>query len=157
MDGGPLYKVQHHSGRILGPVGLDRIKRLIKRREIRGTEVARRYPEGQWLSINNIPEISEMLLLQAQGKLQDPLDSLQTSYEPILSNPHSRAVVHAQAMKTMILDSRPGRPKDDSEQLTELITLGNQAKIVDLSESGNEDPTQRVRGDDFHQNRSSPS
>jgi tetratricopeptide (TPR) repeat protein len=88
-----LYKVQHHTGRILGPIDLDRIRRLIRKRQLDGTEIARRYPDGNWLTINAFPEISELFLLNAQDKLSDPLDSNQTSYQPILSNPSLQETV----------------------------------------------------------------
>ncbi len=149
--GGPLYKVQHRSGRILGPVGIDRIKRLIKRRELQGTEVARRYPEGPWISINAIPEISELFLLHAQGKLRDPLDSMQTSYEPILSSSTAADRPQFQDSGATIVLTPEQKAKvvvDDSEQLTQLIGEGDESK-TEMIQAGDlpEDGTQHGRGE----------
>jgi tetratricopeptide (TPR) repeat protein len=63
------YKIRLSSGRVLGPIGLDIIARLVLRSQINGREMARDYPIGEWKDINQIPEIAEMLIAKIQGKL----------------------------------------------------------------------------------------
>lgn len=88
MHPGPLYKIKHHSGRILGPLDLERIRKLISKNQITGIELAKEYPVGHWQDINRIPDIAELLLRKASGTLEksgQALKSDQSSYRPILS------------------------------------------------------------------------
>lgn len=90
MATGPQFKVKHSSGRILGPLDLARIRLLILKNQISGTELARAYPEGNWKDINLYPEISNLLLQHAKGTLEketkNTLSSNQSSYRPILGS-----------------------------------------------------------------------
>lgn len=84
----PAFKVKHHSGRILGPLDLERIKKLVLKNQITGVELAKEYPNGLWLDINRIPELAELLFRHASGNLggtEGGLKSDQSSYRPILS------------------------------------------------------------------------
>lgn len=89
---GPLgdkyYKIKHATGRILGPIDLDRIEKLIYKNQISGEELAREYPEGEWVPANSLLEINALLLRRAQGlpalNEDSKLKSNQTSYAPIL-------------------------------------------------------------------------
>ncbi len=87
MHSGPLYKVKHHSGRVLGPLDLERVRKLIQKNQITGIELAKEYPDGLWVDINRLPEIAELLFQKASGNLSSPgtLKSDQSSYRPILS------------------------------------------------------------------------
>lgn len=71
---GRQFKVKLLSGRILGPLGIDRVRRLIKKKHLTGTEVARVYPNGDWVSVFQIEEISQAFIDVAQcvdeGKLR---------------------------------------------------------------------------------------
>lgn len=69
------YKIQLISGRILGPLKIDRIRKLIKKRKITGKELAKEHPDGDWKDINKIAEIAELLLLHLQGKLISEADT----------------------------------------------------------------------------------
>ena len=64
---GQKYKVKLNSGRVLGPIDLDRIRALIRKNQILGVEVARKYPEGEWQNINAISEIADLLLENIVG------------------------------------------------------------------------------------------
>jgi tetratricopeptide (TPR) repeat protein len=57
-----LYKVRLGSGRVVGPVGLDKIRQLIRKKHIEGAETARLYPDGEWLALHKIPDIADILL-----------------------------------------------------------------------------------------------
>lgn len=88
MHPGPLYRIKHHSGRILGPLDLERIRKLILKNQITGVELAKEYPDGEWQDINRIPDIAELFLRNAAGTLEksgQALKSEQSSYRPILS------------------------------------------------------------------------
>ncbi len=81
--------MKHHSGRILGPLDLERLKKLIQKNQITGVELAKEYPDGIWQDINRIPEIAELLLGKAAGSLESSratLKSEQSSYRPILGS-----------------------------------------------------------------------
>lgn len=66
---GQKYKIKLASGRILGPIGLDRVRLLILKNQITGDEIAREYPTGDWLPIGNIVAIADLLVARAEGKL----------------------------------------------------------------------------------------
>lgn len=88
MHSGPLFKVKHQSGRILGPLDLERLKKLILKNQITGIELAKEYPDGLWQDINRIPDLAELLFRHASGTLDSSKGSLkseQSSYRPILS------------------------------------------------------------------------
>jgi tetratricopeptide (TPR) repeat protein len=64
-----LYKIKLRSGRVLGPIGLDRIRLLIIKGQIQGLEIAREEPVGEWADINSFPPIADLLVAKAQGTL----------------------------------------------------------------------------------------
>jgi len=63
------YKVKLESGRVLGPLDLERVRLLILKNQILGKELARSYPLGDWVKIGAIPEIAHLLVARAEGKL----------------------------------------------------------------------------------------
>jgi tetratricopeptide (TPR) repeat protein len=66
---GPLYKIRLASGRVLGPLDLKRIRALILGGQILGSELARPHPVGEWKEMGSFPELADMLLQNALGKL----------------------------------------------------------------------------------------
>ncbi len=71
QSGALLFKIRLEGGRVLGPIGLERIRALILSQHIRGTEQAREHPVGEWREIGSIPEIAALLLANAQGVLAE--------------------------------------------------------------------------------------
>ena len=71
IHGQRSYKVQHSSGRVLGPLDLERVRQLILKNQLLGEELARVYPDGEWTPLAQIPEIGELLLDHAQGVLRE--------------------------------------------------------------------------------------
>lgn len=64
-----FYKVRLKSGRVIGPLDLDRVKLFIFKEKITGLEMARLYPTGDWKDINSFPEVAELLMQKLEGKL----------------------------------------------------------------------------------------
>jgi tetratricopeptide (TPR) repeat protein len=77
--GGLLFKVKLASGRILGPLDIDRVRQLILKNQVVGTETAREYPKGEWVDINSIPAIADLLVARAENKLE----ALKISEKPV--------------------------------------------------------------------------
>ena len=63
------FKIKLASGRVLGPLNLERVRLLILKNQIQGSEFAREYPHGQWKEIHQIPSLAELLIQNIQGKL----------------------------------------------------------------------------------------
>jgi len=66
---GKRYKVKLASGRILGPLDIERVCLLIAKNQIVGKEIAREYPSGEWKDINLIPEIATALVRRVRGSV----------------------------------------------------------------------------------------
>src|SRR5690348_11148329 len=62
------YKIKLNSGRILGPLDLEKVHLLIKKKQITGVEIAREYPQGEWKDINQIAEIAHLLMAGFEQK-----------------------------------------------------------------------------------------
>lgn len=67
---GLWFKVKLTSGRILGPLDLERVRALVRKNQIVGKEQAREYPDGEWKDINHLPLLAEILLAHARGELE---------------------------------------------------------------------------------------
>lgn len=146
---GPVFKVKHRSGRVLGPLDLDRIKKLIERGEITGEEIAKAYPDETWKDVNLFPEIAALLLAQARGTIQntDTLSSNQSSYRPIMGGdtevqmaPTIVLPPEAQPQETVLLDS-------SDEQRAEKKNSNDQpgeGEKTQIASSLNEDPEKTV-------------
>lgn len=76
------YKIKLVSGRILGPIDLERVRLLVKEDQIHGEELAREHPQGEWMSINQIPALGEILVAHAQGLLGGKTASVATEESP---------------------------------------------------------------------------
>lgn len=72
-----LFKVRLESGRVLGPIDLERIRALILSGHITGAEQAREHPTGDWREISAIPRIAELLLANVQGMLSEKAVTLE--------------------------------------------------------------------------------
>lgn len=114
------YKIKHSSGRILGPLDLERVRALIAKKQLNGTEIARLHPQGEWTDVAKIPEIAELLLQQASssGKFQsrDSSGTRANSYQPILGNPNAQGQArnYADAMApTELLQPSEKLPTND--------------------------------------------
>lgn len=75
------YKVKLTSGRILGPLDLERVRLLILKRHITGVEQAREDPVGEWQDINRIPELAELIIGYAEGRISKSPTPTQTGAE----------------------------------------------------------------------------
>ncbi len=62
------YKVRLSSGRVLGPLDIQRIRRLIEAKQITGSESVREYPTGEWAPIGAVEALAELVLAQASGE-----------------------------------------------------------------------------------------
>ncbi len=69
-EGKRLFKIKLGSGRVLGPLDLERIRQLILKNHVTGKEVGREYPSGDWKDVNKIPEIATLLVAKAKGELK---------------------------------------------------------------------------------------
>jgi tetratricopeptide (TPR) repeat protein len=56
-----LYRVRLKSGRELGPLGLDRIQKLIRKKHITGEEEVRILPSKEWVAWNSVAELSALV------------------------------------------------------------------------------------------------
>ncbi|MGE0616766.1 MAG: tetratricopeptide repeat protein [Bacteriovoracia bacterium] len=79
------YKIKLASGRIVGPLDLDRIALLIKRDQILGTEEAREHPRGEWKDINQYTDLADLIIAKLEGKSKSTLirgDATKTAVDP---------------------------------------------------------------------------
>ena len=114
---GRTYKIKLVSGRILGPIDSFRIKRLILKNQIVGKEVARIHPDGEWVDINEISEIAELLLAHASGSLvADPEPPKSESASPQVSGSGGVGLSKASLVPIQGDEERgPGQSKSDSQ------------------------------------------
>lgn len=119
---GKKYKIRLSTGRVLGPLDLDRIRLFIDKKKIIGVELAREHPAGDWKEIGAIPEIAELLLASARALLEgkpkpEAAASMrsESGYDPILG------ASRVQAASTQVLGPEQAAqenppPGDDSDR-----------------------------------------
>jgi tetratricopeptide (TPR) repeat protein len=102
--GAQTYKIKLESGRVLGPLELDRVRLLILKNQIQGKELARIYPSGDWVKIGSIPDIGALLILRAQGKLSKDA--------PLVSDPSATQILPSSgdALPTQIVQPQYESP-----------------------------------------------
>ncbi len=142
FSGAQTYKIKLSSGRVLGPLDLERIKLLILKNQITGVEVAREYPQGDWKDINQIREIAELLMVHAEGKLKkkaghqiyDPIQGIAVPQgaTEILKDSNSTLPGATQVFQSSALSSLPENPEEKTQMgvLTKSET-GNSLKLDD--------------------------
>jgi tetratricopeptide (TPR) repeat protein len=143
-----LYKVKHRSGRILGPLELERIRLLVLKNQITGEELAKEHPDGSWQDINRFPEIADLLLRHAAGNLEgskQTLKSDQSSYRPILGDtqvqmaptlvlPVPDGTNSTREMKPTTPSKRSKRPKPDP-RLDKTVVLDETKPLEEADDS----------------------
>ncbi len=79
------YKIRLASGRVLGPIDRERVRLLILKNHIVGTESAREHPQGDWVDIHQIPQLADLLVAQIEGRLSLDQEVPKTAlvYEPL--------------------------------------------------------------------------
>ncbi|MGK5083573.1 tetratricopeptide repeat protein [Bdellovibrionota bacterium FG-1] len=133
---GQLYKVKLASGRILGPLDLDRIRLLILKNQIVGTETAREYPKGDWVDINSLSLIGELLVARVEGRLgrkEDHSPATAVGYSPILGDSGKTQVLPG-AKPFFTDDEKPSEPRP-LETLSEL-EIDDEAEKTVVAVSG---------------------
>ncbi len=137
---------------MLGPLELDRVRRLILKNQITGDETAREHPDGEWVSISRIAVIAELLLMRAQGKLGKddlPLDSFENvnpaASTQILAVPALDPKVPPPAPKSSNVQDFPTSPAagapDEEHDATQFADEGTQ-----ITEIGGDEPLEVNRG-----------
>lgn len=110
------YKVRLNSGRVLGPLDLGRIRKLIKKGKITGDEQARHYPEGEWFPIRQESEIADILVAVLEGRLGKTDSKLAAPSEPtqaaqnetvILSGQSQENVEEQEEIEPTVIDTEP--------------------------------------------------
>ena len=82
---GQHYKVRLASGRILGPLELEQVRKLIRKNQITGDEDAREYPQGDWVKITTLAELADLFIKRAEAQAQGGEDVTSSpQYKPIL-------------------------------------------------------------------------
>src|SRR4051812_19584355 len=66
---GPNFKIKLETGRVLGPLDLERVRRLVRKGIVKGGELAREHPKGEWRDIALIPALAEIFLKVAQDRI----------------------------------------------------------------------------------------
>src|SRR4051812_39111845 len=98
------YKIKLASGRVLGPVDLDRIKQLILKNQLTGSEIAREYPKGDWVPVGAITPIADLFIAHAQGDLSNGMRP------ELRATQTQRGIFEATTRMLASLLSSPGSP-----------------------------------------------
>jgi tetratricopeptide (TPR) repeat protein len=137
------YKVRLNSGRVLGPLDLDRVRLLILKNQITGRESACIVPTGEWQNINSIPELGELLLAKAQGQLTAAaLAATPPAYDPIRGMPiGNNGATVVLPLETIVLPVAPAEAKNDPPPLQEeeeegktVVDPGNTRKTLGIGQ-----------------------
>lgn len=143
MAGG--YKIRLESGRILGPLDLERIRLLILKKHIVGTEFAREESSGDWVKIGSVPEIAEMLLAHAAGNLNADLPIFRSRDAKMstgmLSSQATRILPGATKAYPVDGSSSEDAPLADGAELDSAVLEGH-ASLPNEQEAGVEEKTQ---------------
>ncbi|MGE4232084.1 MAG: tetratricopeptide repeat protein [Bacteriovoracia bacterium] len=112
MDQQKFYKVRLQSGRVIGPIDLDRVRLFIVKNQISGLEQARVYPDGDWQDINRFPEIAKLLLAKLEGSLTDTQDQTGSTQSQTATKPKEPTEGFSdqslQSLAKKILDANTG-------------------------------------------------
>ena len=86
------FKVKLTSGRVLGPLDLDRIRLLVAKKQITGVELARPHPQGEWQDINQFPELASILVEAVDpaaraSQVEEPIPGLRLPMAPVFPSP----------------------------------------------------------------------
>jgi len=147
---GRQFKVKLASGRVLGPLDLERIRRLIKKKHIVGIEVAKLYPDGEWVSINQIEEIAEVFVALIQASPEKSLTPVLPAQDATQAHPHLPGATQLLNLKK---GDQPGSsfqpikekgvPDLELEQLTQVsITETQKVEVPEPQEIQQEDLSQ---------------
>jgi tetratricopeptide (TPR) repeat protein len=126
------YKIKHSSGRVLGPLDLARVRKLILKNQLRGGEVARVYPDGDWVELTQIPEIFEMLLAQAGGQLRDEPEEKSGDAQAEVSSPGPTVISSKDSTRQVVPSLEPS--EDDSPTMVRTRVVSG-ALSQDLQEA----------------------
>lgn len=109
---GKHYKIKHLSGRVLGPLDLGRVRLLISKNQLTGSEPGREHPGGEWTEIRKIPEIAEALLLHAKGELKKKISDEERANENTYLLPGTEP---QGALHTLLIEGEEERDSSLSE------------------------------------------
>ncbi|MBU6375685.1 MAG: tetratricopeptide repeat protein, partial [Bdellovibrionales bacterium] len=101
------YKIKLQSGRVLGPLDIDQLRALVKKGHIRGDELVRAYPDGDWRALGQYAELANLVIAFASGEQSGALtkDSIAAT-----------APIRGQAAPTQILAATQILPHEESSE-----------------------------------------
>jgi tetratricopeptide (TPR) repeat protein len=149
LSGRQTYKVKLTSGRILGPLDLERVRLLILKNQITGTEVAREYPQGEWVNINQIPQIADLLVAKASGSLAQ-MSKISNALTATAVLPGATQVLPSEGFqelpdsRTEVVVSQDSSSSQDDEDRTMMASLDSDPSSPPENESADDSEKTRV-------------
>lgn len=129
-----FYKVRLVTGRVIGPIELDRVKQFIAKDKITGLEMVRLYPAGEWKDINSFPEIAELLMGKLEGKIKatdakterkSPSEQSANAREPDVEAAMPRASQNIESLGSITLE-RPATVTAADGERTVMMTADDE-------------------------------
>jgi tetratricopeptide (TPR) repeat protein len=130
------YKVKLESGRVLGPLDLHRIRLLILKNQIQGSEQIRKLPSEDWMHISLIPEIADLLIQHAQGLLSDTQTLQQSGSATASTIPLVLPGTTSPQMGTIKLGSIPEPKPEHTDAQPTTVPLPSGAEDISVGISG---------------------
>jgi tetratricopeptide (TPR) repeat protein len=118
---GRQYKIKLKSGRILGPLDMARVRALVRKNHVTGAETAREHPDGEWQDINLIPELAELFIAKAEGRLDSERTQFGIAVEP-------QPLIHQGP--TQVLSEIPEIPQGET------VVIPSDPPVAGLAEPG---------------------
>lgn len=106
------YKIQISPDRTIGPLDLERVRALVMKGRLQGTEPTATEPFQQWKPFSSFPELGE-LLLKKIGLDHSRLESGEGSVEVPTKTLPNQGDISSQRTKTMISQSEIAKPPED--------------------------------------------
>ncbi len=118
---GPQFQIKLSSGRVLGPLDLDRIRLLIAKQKLLGNELARELPHGDWVDINSVSEIADIFVEAALSTRAVSRPPAKPVFSPDDANaPTLQLSPEQQAASTQILGAaaspEPSPPQEEEAE-----------------------------------------
>lgn len=87
------YKIKLENGRVVGPLPLDKVAKLIQKGVILGSEPVKKYPDGHWATLQSHSELLKVLVAHLKG---ESLDQFVAETEKTVQAPEGSTVVLSQ-------------------------------------------------------------
>jgi tetratricopeptide (TPR) repeat protein len=147
------FKIRLETGRVLGPIDAERIAQLIRKGHVRGNELVRAHPEGDWKPFAHHTELADLMLAVAAGKSLEETKAGTAQHHPEVAQTQLLEATRILPSDSPPQEPQPEKPVENSGSFFSLEAMPEPEKPQEPPEPSRAAPGPVIVEEQEHEDR----